>query len=126
MTHLVAGRGCGSRQTPLVKRPFTSVAWRTSQRMRGRVPSDERSESKNVNSAVELEARESRADCFRHLKESPLSYWKGVVLKSDIAFFQEGVTDAQRVSTFIHSLISVGLFLTLAFVITGVRESRAE
>ena len=37
------------------------------------VPPDDRSESKRVNSAVELEARESRAECFRHLEESPLS-----------------------------------------------------
>ena len=77
---------------------------------------DERSESKRVNSAVELEERESRADCFRHLEESPLFWWKGVVSKSDIAFFQAGVTDAQRVSTFIYFLISAGLFFTLAFV----------
>ena len=48
---------------------------------------DERTESKRVNSAVEIEARESQAECFRHLEESPLSWWKGVVSKSDIAFF---------------------------------------
>ena len=64
------------------------------------VPSDERSESRRVNSAMELEAMESRADCFRHLEESPLSWWKGVVSKSNIAFFQAGVP----------------LFLTIAFV----------
>ena len=74
------------------------------------VPPDEHYESKRVNSEVELEAKESRADWFRHHEESPLSWWKGVVSKSDIAFFQARVTDAQRVSTFIHSLISVGLF----------------
>ena len=78
-------------------------------------PPDERSEPKRVNSAVELEAIEARGDCFRHLKGSPLSWWKGVVSKSDIAFFQVGVTDAQRVSIFIHSVVGVGLVLTLAF-----------
>ena len=79
-----------------------------------------------MNSAVELEAMESRGDYFRHLEESPLSWWKGVVSKSDIAFFQAGVTDAQRVSILIHFLISIGPFLILAFITAGVCESRAE
>jgi len=78
-------------------------------------PPDERSEPKRVNSAVELEAMESRGDYFRHLEESPLSWWKGVVSKSDIAFFQAGVTDAQRVSIIIYSLVSIGLFLSPCF-----------
>ena len=49
-----------------------------------------------------------------------------MVSKGDIAFFQAGVTDAQRVSILIHSLVSIGLFLTLAFVVVSVCESRAE
>ena len=70
-------------------------------------PPDERSEPKRANSAVELEAIESRGDYFRHLEGSPLSWWKGVVSKGDIAFFQAGITDAQRVSTSIF-IVSVG------------------
>ena len=35
------------------------------------VPRDERFEFKRVNSAVELEASKSRADCFRHLEGPP-------------------------------------------------------
>ena len=58
-----------------LKRPFASV-----------LP-DERTKSKWVNSAVELETRKSQAECFRHFEESPLSWWKGVVSKGDIAFF---------------------------------------
>jgi hypothetical protein len=77
-------------------------------------PPDERSEPKKVNSVVELEAIEARGDCFCHLEGSPLSWWKGVVSKSDIAFFQAGVTDAKRVNIFVFSVVSVDLVSTLA------------
>ena len=68
-------------------------------------PPEERSEPERANSAVELEAIEARGDCFRHLEGSPLSWWKGVVSKNDIAFFQAGVTDAQRVSIAVYSVV---------------------
>ena len=58
---------------------------------------------------------EARGDCFRHLEGSPLSWWKGVVSKNDIAFFQAGVTDAQRVSIFVYCKRRF-LVLTLAFL----------
>ena len=89
-------------------------------------PSDERSEPKRANSAVELEAIEARGDCFRHLDGSPLSWWKGVVSKGDIAFFQAGVTDAQRVSISVF-VVSVGFsFNPCFFVVAGVCEGRAK
>ena len=90
-------------------------------------PPDERSEPKRANSAVELEAIEARGDCFRHLEGSPLSWWKGVVSKGDIAFFQAGVTDAQRVSISVYSVVSVGFsFNPCFFVVAGVCEGRAK
>ena len=81
-------------------------SWASLKRASTLAPFDERSEPKMANSAVELEAIEARGDCFRHLEGSSLSWWKGVVSKGDIAFFQVGVTDAQRVSTsaFIESV----------------------
>ena len=89
-------------------------------------PPDERSEPKRANSAVELEAIEARGDCFRHLEGSPLSWWKGVVSKGDIAFFQAGVTYAQRVSISVF-VVRVGFsFNPCFFVVAGVCEGRAK
>ena len=76
---------------------------------------------------MELEAIEARGDCFRHLEGSPLSWWKGVVSKGDIAFFQAGVTDAQRVGTSVCFIISVGFSFNLCFFFVAcVCEGRAK
>ena len=75
---------------------------------------------------MELEAIEARGDSFRHLEGTPLSWWKGVVSKGDIAFFQAGVTDAQRVSISVF-VVSVGFsFNPCFFVVAGVCEGRAK
>ena len=93
--HIEATYSVGQDSRASLKRASTSV-----------LP-DEGTESKRVNSIVEMEIRESRAECFRHREESPLSWWKDVVSKGDIAFFQAGFTDARRVSSFLYLLICV-------------------
>ena len=63
-------------------------------------PLDEPPEFKRMN-LVEMETLETRAECSQSLEASPFSLWRNVVSKSDMAFFQAGVADAQKVSSFL-------------------------
>ena len=59
---------------------------------------DTSSDSKRVNSMVDVEAAEVRGECSLGLAQSSMKMWKSVVASSDVEFFRHGVSDAQRVS----------------------------
>ena len=76
---------------------------------------DMSSDSKRANSMIEAEAVEVREECFQGLAQSLLKMLKGIVASSDVEFFRNGVSDAQRVSSlcFILSLCFARILFSL-------------
>ena len=59
---------------------------------------DTSSDTKRLNSMVDVDAAEVRGECSLGLAQSSMKMWKSVVASNDVEFFRHGVSDAQRVS----------------------------